>query len=163
MSTRKSDRSLGSVREQPSVYELFIGTRENRGDVVQLRMVTVDGQPRVLNGFEISVDELVLCHGLILNCVGGCIEQQPDLMLTELQDRRLHGTCHLWGQTPSETQSTITIHWALRRRGFSRTRVIFPNTGLAMILLIQQVTRPVIERDEEDRAQYQLIRHRKPL
>jgi hypothetical protein len=82
---KKSERSLGSVRERPSVHELFIGTRENRGDVVQLRIV--DGQPRILNGFEISVDELVLRHELILNYVGGCIEQQPDLMLTELQDR----------------------------------------------------------------------------
>jgi hypothetical protein len=70
-------------------------------------------------------------------------------MLTELQER-LHGTCGV-------KVSTITIYRALGRRGLSRTRVIFSNTDLAMILLIRQVTRPAIERDEDDRARYQLI------
>ena len=54
-------------------------------------------------------------------------------MLTELQER-LHGTIGI-------KVSTATIHRSLTRQGFSRT----------------QVTRPAMERDEDDRAQYQFI------
>jgi transposase len=42
------------------------------GDVVQRR--TVNGRPRILNGFEISVGDLVLRHELILNYVGSFLK-----------------------------------------------------------------------------------------
>lgn len=54
-------------------------------------------------------------------------------MLSELQDR-LRGACNV-------DVSPMTIYRTLKRRGFTR----------------KKITRPAIERDETDRAQYQLI------
>ena len=54
-------------------------------------------------------------------------------MLSELQDR-LRGSCNV-------DVSPMTIYRTLKRRGFTR----------------KKITRPALERDETDRAQYQLI------
>jgi len=72
----------------------------------------------------------IQCWGQFLE---GCVERQPNMLLSELQDQ-LEGTCGV-------RASPVTIHHLLRRRGLSRKRV----------------TRPAIERDEDDRAEYQLV------
>ncbi|PPR00338.1 hypothetical protein CVT24_004359 [Panaeolus cyanescens] len=88
------------------------------GAVIQIP--AVKGRCRILNAFEVSFLE-------------GCIEQKPDLLLSELQDR-LKGSCGV-------DVSPVTIWRSLKRRGFSRKRA----------------TKPAIERDEDDRANYHLI------
>jgi transposase len=110
------------------------------GNVVAKRIV--DGRPRILNGFEVSV-RLRLFSFLEMDFLNvgvtaaqfleGCIEQKPDLMLSELQDR-LRGSCGV-------DVSPITIYRTLKRRGFTR----------------KKMTRPAVERDETDRAEYQLL------
>ena len=47
----------------------------------------------------------------------GCIEQQPDLLLAELQER-LHGTI-------GTRVSKVTISRSLNQRGLSRTQVSY--------------------------------------
>ncbi|KDQ61860.1 hypothetical protein JAAARDRAFT_83949, partial [Jaapia argillacea MUCL 33604] len=63
----------------------------------------------------------------------GLLERQPDMYLGELQIR-LEEVCGV-------DVSIATIHRTLRRRG----------------LTYKKVTRPAIERDADDRAQYQML------
>ncbi|KAF8872380.1 hypothetical protein BD779DRAFT_1397552, partial [Infundibulicybe gibba] len=62
-----------------------------------------------------------------------CVERQPDILLKELQDQ-LREVCGAEG-------SISTIWRTLRRRGFTR----------------KQITRPAIERDEDDRAAFKML------
>ncbi|KAG2747362.1 hypothetical protein P692DRAFT_201694009, partial [Suillus brevipes Sb2] len=62
-----------------------------------------------------------------------CIERQPDILLTEMQDQ-LREICGF-------EVSIATISRTLRRRGFTR----------------KKVTRPSVERDEDDRAAFKML------
>jgi hypothetical protein len=71
-------------------------------------------------------------------------------MLEELQDhlREVCGTI----------VSTVTIARTLYRRGFTRKKVSLPSAQASILSLkFCQVTRPAIERDEDDRAAYKLL------
>jgi hypothetical protein len=67
------------IRRIPEISEISKRTTQrlralhrHTGDVVQRR--TVDGRPRILNGFEISVDDLDLHHGLLLKLFGSLLK-----------------------------------------------------------------------------------------
>ncbi|KAG2036641.1 hypothetical protein BDR03DRAFT_841022, partial [Suillus americanus] len=57
-----------------------------------------------------------------------CIERQPDILLTEMQDQ-LREIC------------AVEVSRTIRRRGFTR----------------KKVTRPSVERDEDDRAAFKML------
>ncbi|KAG1777588.1 hypothetical protein EV702DRAFT_938521, partial [Suillus placidus] len=62
-----------------------------------------------------------------------CIEQQPDILLTEMQDQ-LQEICGI-------EVSIATISRTICRRGFT----------------CKKVTRPAVERDEDDRAAFKML------
>jgi hypothetical protein len=79
----------------------------------------------------------------------GCIERQLDILLTELQDHLLE-VCDV-------EVSTATITRTLYRRGFSRKKVRIDTFWYVYIVTWFQVTRPAIERDENNRAAFKLV------
>ncbi|KAG1885934.1 uncharacterized protein F5891DRAFT_916124, partial [Suillus fuscotomentosus] len=100
-----SERSLRYLRK---VY------RET-GEVV--RTPVCAGRPRILDSLDANA----------------CIERQPDIYLTEMQDQ-LRETC-------SVKVSIATISRTICRRGFTW----------------KKVTRPSVEHDEDDRAAYKML------
>ncbi|KAF8218727.1 hypothetical protein L208DRAFT_1348078 [Tricholoma matsutake] len=95
----KKIHEISGVSERTTKH--ICALHQRTGDVVKKGVV--DGGPHLLNGFHISFLE-------------SCVEQQPDLLLSELQDQ-LEGTCRVQA-------SPMTTHCALRQCGLSCKRVI---------------------------------------
>jgi hypothetical protein len=93
----KKIRKITGISEGTTQHVRALHRRTGDAVVTLVQRRTVDGRPRILNWFEISVDDLVLPHELILNNVGSFLRVvSTDLMLTELQERlAIHGTCGL--------------------------------------------------------------------
>jgi hypothetical protein len=70
----KKIRKIPGISERTTQCVRALHQRAADAYVGQRRTVVLDGRPRILNGFEISVDDLVLHSELILNYVGSFLK-----------------------------------------------------------------------------------------
>ena len=129
-------------------------TYQETGETV--RIPVCPGWPHLLDTLDSLVSHLLLFYYRrwysISQFLEGCIEQQPDMLLVELQDH----LCEFCGVMAS----TGTIARTLHRRGYMMKMVSHSQTSWPYGLELKwrfQITRPAIEHDEVDCATFKML------